>query len=171
MSAACVLPIVGKATATVELDLLPPGIASAVVLIYAPATPKRLRYRLTGVILRNRPKGPFARRVLWRVLRVPGYAPGWRCAGPFARTGEAFTQLCNAVPPSWRKNVYFVDPRTGERVAHEPLAAPAAVDEHIVEVPCGECRGSGEVGYWPRPCPACEGLGVVRADGELRGAA
>lgn len=170
MSVRCTFTFLPGLTVDVALDLLPPGIPSAVALIYAPATPKRLRYRLTGVILRHRPKGPFARKTLWRTLRVPGYAPGWRLAGPFARTGETFTQLCHAVPPSWRKAVYFVDPRTGERVAHEPLAVPVALDAHIVEVPCAECGGKGEVGYWPRPCPACEGLGVVQA-GELRGAA
>lgn len=118
MSVRCTLPLVGKTTVELDLDLLPSGIPSAVVLIYAPATPKRLRFRLTGVILRNRPKGPFARKTLWRTLRVPGYAPGWRLAGPFARTGEAFNELCHAVHPAWRDRVRFVDPRTGARVVH-----------------------------------------------------
>ncbi len=118
MSVRCTLPLVGKTTVELDLDLLPPGIPSAVVLIYAPATPKRLRYRLPGVIERHRPSGEFARRVRWRVVRVPGYAPGWRCAGPFAQSGEAFNELCHAVHPAWRDRVRFVDPRTGAHVVH-----------------------------------------------------
>jgi len=162
---------VRAAVVSAEVDLLPAGIPSAVVLAHFPSLAVRSVVRLVQLVdrasrdtgMRHKGAELLARHVGWREV----HPKGWRLAGPFSRYDLALGELGKVVSLAALGRSYVcVDPRRDVEVGHMVLDAPrvhAPDDDGRVEVRCGVCHGIGRThdGIRSRECDRCDGQGAV----------